>query len=283
MQEIGQELKQAREDRGLTLEALSSSTLIAKKYLKALEEGDFDQFPGEVYLKGALRKYATEVGLDPEPLLTRYTGTEAQTDNQDNEQPKPVEKKKPMPEAVMKNYNTVRRINKGRLAMFVLVLALLFVGVRAILISADSPASTEPPALEDNELPGEQTPDDQPAPDGEPAEEEEPEDVEEQEPEMRIEAEDIQGGERFTVYNADSLVVDLSFSARCWVRAHTDGSQEFEHTFSAGDERSVRAENELRFRFGAASAVTVEVNGETIELPQSGNAYNVEIVLAEED
>ena len=72
MQEIGQVLRQAREERGMTLEQVSSRTMIAKKYLRALEEGNFEIFPGEVYLKGALRKYAAELGLNQEGLVSRY-------------------------------------------------------------------------------------------------------------------------------------------------------------------------------------------------------------------
>ena len=280
MQDIGQELQKAREEKGLTLEELSSRTLIAKKYLRALESGEFDVFPGEVYLKGAMRKVATEVGLDPEPLLKRYAGTDA-AENAQGVIDESSEKKEILGmSAVVKNYNTVRRVNKGRLAIVVLVLLLLIVGIRAIsdMISADPTISDLPP-ISDNE-----GNDNNQSADENPTEEEDPEEsVEPEEPEIRIEQEDISGGVLFTVYHADELDVELSFTGRCWVLAHTDGTQDFEITFSAGQKRSVTAESKMRIRFGAANAVDLEVNGEPIELPErNGNTYNVEFVLAQE-
>ena len=46
--------------------------MIPKKYLVALEEGNFKAFPGEVYLKGALRQYSAELKLNPKEMLERY-------------------------------------------------------------------------------------------------------------------------------------------------------------------------------------------------------------------
>lgn len=50
-------LKQIRLDSGKTLNQVSSDLKIRKKYLVALEEGDFDILPGEVYVRGYLKLY----------------------------------------------------------------------------------------------------------------------------------------------------------------------------------------------------------------------------------
>ncbi|AFB21450.1 helix-turn-helix domain-containing protein [Rickettsia canadensis] len=50
-------LKQIRLDSGKTLNQVSSDLKIRKKYLIALEEGDFDVLPGEVYVRGYLKLY----------------------------------------------------------------------------------------------------------------------------------------------------------------------------------------------------------------------------------
>lgn len=50
-------LKQIRLDSGKTLNQVSNDLKIRKKYLIALEEGDFDVLPGEVYVKGYLKLY----------------------------------------------------------------------------------------------------------------------------------------------------------------------------------------------------------------------------------
>lgn len=66
---IGEQLRAAREARGLTLQDIERTTRIRAKYLQALEEEDFEALPGAVYVRGFLKAYARELGLDPEPLL----------------------------------------------------------------------------------------------------------------------------------------------------------------------------------------------------------------------
>lgn len=72
MEEIGELLKQAREAQGMTLEDVERATMIRRKYLEAIEAGDFSQMPGEVQLKGFIRNYAAVVGLDPDRVLGRF-------------------------------------------------------------------------------------------------------------------------------------------------------------------------------------------------------------------
>lgn len=71
MAEIGAQLRAAREARELTLEDIERTTRIRAKYLQALEEENFDVLPGVVYVRGFLKSYARELGLDPEPLLAQ--------------------------------------------------------------------------------------------------------------------------------------------------------------------------------------------------------------------
>ena len=67
--ELGEQLRHAREARGLSLRELEEATRIRVKYLRALEQGDLDALPTEVQLRGFLRNYARQVGLDPESAL----------------------------------------------------------------------------------------------------------------------------------------------------------------------------------------------------------------------
>ena len=68
-QSIGQKLKQAREDRRITLEHASESTRIRVPYLKALETDDVSVLPSPVQARGFLRNYADYLGLDFDRLL----------------------------------------------------------------------------------------------------------------------------------------------------------------------------------------------------------------------
>jgi cytoskeletal protein RodZ len=69
---FGEKLRQQRETRGLTLDAISNITKISPRMLRALEEEQFDQLPGGVFNKGFVRAYARQVGLDEEETLTDY-------------------------------------------------------------------------------------------------------------------------------------------------------------------------------------------------------------------
>lgn len=71
MTDIGAQLRAAREARGLTLQDIEQATRIRVKYLRALEEGNFEVLPETVYVRGFLKAYAREVGLDPDPLLAQ--------------------------------------------------------------------------------------------------------------------------------------------------------------------------------------------------------------------
>lgn len=67
--EIGQQLRQARERRGLALSEASKATHIRAQALAALEAGDVSQLASTAQLRGFLRAYARYLELDAEALL----------------------------------------------------------------------------------------------------------------------------------------------------------------------------------------------------------------------
>src|SRR5512145_645329 len=69
---VGEELRAAREQQGLSLDELSARTKIGVERLAAIEEEEFDRLPALVYLRGFLHVYAAEVGLDPISTSHRY-------------------------------------------------------------------------------------------------------------------------------------------------------------------------------------------------------------------
>jgi hypothetical protein len=69
---LGSELREARVQRGLTLEQVAYETRIRTRYLEALEDERFDDLPGEAYAKGFLRTYADFIGLDGAQMLARF-------------------------------------------------------------------------------------------------------------------------------------------------------------------------------------------------------------------
>jgi len=69
---VGPALRRAREIRGLPLEAAARDTKLPVERLRALEEEDFDDLPGEVFIRASLRTYAQYLGLAPEKVLAAY-------------------------------------------------------------------------------------------------------------------------------------------------------------------------------------------------------------------
>lgn len=77
MDELGQILRQARENKGLSLQEAFEETRINAQYLEALENGEYGVFPSTTHTRGFLRNYARFLGLDPEPLLERYSQSQS--------------------------------------------------------------------------------------------------------------------------------------------------------------------------------------------------------------
>ena len=73
MFEIGNSLREARLRQGLEIPRIEAETKIRGKYLRALEEEQFEVLPGDTYVKGFLRTYADYLGLDGQLYLDEYS------------------------------------------------------------------------------------------------------------------------------------------------------------------------------------------------------------------
>ena len=72
-QSLGDVLREARESKDLSLNDVADITHIRKEYLRALDEGRYDDLPEEVYTRNFIKLYAGAVGLDDTRLLERYS------------------------------------------------------------------------------------------------------------------------------------------------------------------------------------------------------------------
>ncbi|CAM4251650.1 helix-turn-helix domain-containing protein [Saccharibacillus endophyticus] len=72
MSDLGQQLKDARMQKGLSLEDVQEMTKIRKRYLEAIEQGDFKVLPGSFYVRAFIKTYAEAVDLDPDLLLQNH-------------------------------------------------------------------------------------------------------------------------------------------------------------------------------------------------------------------
>jgi cytoskeleton protein RodZ len=69
---FGDKLKREREMRRITLDEISESTKIPRRYLESLERENFESLPGGVFNKGFVKAYARFLGLDEEQAVADY-------------------------------------------------------------------------------------------------------------------------------------------------------------------------------------------------------------------
>lgn len=72
---IGEVLKRARSRQKVDIQTVEEQTKIRTKYLRALENEEWDVLPGHPYAKGFLRTYAQFLDLDPDALVDEYRRT----------------------------------------------------------------------------------------------------------------------------------------------------------------------------------------------------------------
>jgi len=89
MDKVVQQLRKAREAKGMELKEVEEITKIRSKYLQALEEEDYGILPGGAYTVGFLRSYARFLDLDSESLVNTFrevTATKLETTFNNNTQ-----------------------------------------------------------------------------------------------------------------------------------------------------------------------------------------------------
>jgi transcriptional regulator with XRE-family HTH domain len=72
MPEIGATLRETRMRQRIDITDMEVRTKIRAKYLRALENEEWDLLPGPTYVKSFLRTYAEALGLDPKLLVEEY-------------------------------------------------------------------------------------------------------------------------------------------------------------------------------------------------------------------
>lgn len=65
-------LRRARAEVGISLDEIADKTGLSRRYLKALEEDDYDRLPGKVYIIGYLRRYAALVNVNSDEVLVAF-------------------------------------------------------------------------------------------------------------------------------------------------------------------------------------------------------------------
>jgi transcriptional regulator with XRE-family HTH domain len=69
---VGEQLRQARQEKSLSLEAVAAATRIGRANLQAIEAMDFERLPADAFTKGQVILYAAFLGLDARTLADQF-------------------------------------------------------------------------------------------------------------------------------------------------------------------------------------------------------------------
>lgn len=85
---LGEKLRQAREERGISIMEVSEQTRISPLYLEAIENDNYSPLPGGIFNKGFVKTFAKYVGIDENEALQDYTRlVTQQTGSEENVDP----------------------------------------------------------------------------------------------------------------------------------------------------------------------------------------------------
>jgi cytoskeleton protein RodZ len=303
MSELGQWLREARQAKGFSLVEAEVGTRIRSKFLNALEEGNYDELPAEVYTKGFLRNYALFLGLDPTEALERYRQRE--TDRRGGEPGlfRPLE--------VTLFHATFGRL-RVRLLLLLLIVSTITVGLwawrtgrlrwlppLALFQSTATPLPGHAPTAT-SELPTAVVVRETPTPESTPTAEvggapahtltptaspvTSPTEtlVATPSPTSRVESPTPTGTPEqpsvqptaalttevltptATLEPGTGVTVSILVSEECWTEVTLDSLSEFRGLLTAGEGRAWQARREIILRLGNAGGVEVTVNGEAL-------------------
>lgn len=72
---FGEQLRLAREARGISLRYISDQTRISIRYLEAIEADDYKRLPGGIFNRSFIKAYAKQIGFDEKEALDGYLRT----------------------------------------------------------------------------------------------------------------------------------------------------------------------------------------------------------------
>ncbi|MBL3557080.1 MULTISPECIES: RodZ domain-containing protein [Marinobacter] len=140
---VGQQLRHAREQKGLSVSAVADAQHLRPAVIHAIEDGNYRQIDSELFLKGYVRTYARQVDLNPDTVIASL-----------DKELEPLRQEKAQAEELNPLVDIERRRRQKRrmakLLFFLLVIAIaVFIGLRfldntALTQSSEEPDSPEP-------------------------------------------------------------------------------------------------------------------------------------------
>lgn len=286
MTELGDKLKQARREKGLSLDDLQQITKIQKRYLIAIEEGNYAVMPGKFYARAFIKQYAEAVGLDSATLFDEFESEVPETPQQEvvNNEPTRVQSKRnPMPAQSVGNQANSRNrffdiLPKILIALFIVFI--LFIVWFFLLNKQDNTSekvktdTSNPTVKVEDSTKNKDTNKDTEKKDTTSDEKkatdttEKPEDTAK---EVEVTKGETSGNETsYTVKNTDKMTLSLSATGDSWIGvSDANGSTIKNVTLSTSNpstEIDLGDNKTVSIVIGNSPVTTVKVNGKELEL-----------------
>jgi cytoskeletal protein RodZ len=226
--DIGSRLRQAREQRGLTIRDVANTTKIAPAALNAIEHNDFARLPGGVFRRAYVRAFAIEVGLDADELTREYRSRfEIET---------PAGPRPPRKADWSDRVRALDRLPAVLVAVGILIGGLVI--LQRAQIPHESPDERSTLTAVEGDLPEETAPTN---------ERDAPEEV-------------ALANAAVSETGARSLRLEIRFHGPCWISAVADGERVVYRLMQPGERTLVEARRVIILRVGDAGAVTYSIN-----------------------
>ncbi|WP_309122963.1 RodZ domain-containing protein [Paenibacillus sp.] len=291
MSDLGQLLRKARTEKNISLDQLQETTKIRKRYLEAIEEGNYKILPGTFYVRAFIKQYSEAVGLDPDEVFRLYAHVIPSAD--------PEPSNEPIRMARRTAVNPPERVGKWASALLMIAFPILIIGVIYYYLNMNMESR-------DNVLPNEPITDSSAAEQGatlggadgsdEPSETpSEPDAVEtplppptEPEPDVTFVDKFTYSKntvERFEVRNADKIKLEIKIvGPEAWIGiTHADAKTKYLHQggLKNGDTYSEEYDHNVYLNIGRANAVELTVNGVVVEMGTEPNPRKFQFELAQ--
>lgn len=275
----------------MSLEDLMAATKIQKRYLLAIEQGNYDIIPGKFYVRAFIKQYAEAVGLNPEQLFEEFRKDVPSTYNDEvsdklsnikpqRELPKPASK-------VLELLPTILIIGG-----IIVVIAIIYVIVQAV--NHDSGQKNNQAAPQQSESKYEVSEDSSLAKDQKKKEKassddkeksSEKEDSSKDDETVSLKATNTEGSTTtYEVSGADEMELTISASQASWLRVR-DESGKVLKMGELKDGESFKTDlsdlSQVDIRLGNASGINIKVNDETLKYeldPKNTMTQNIVIV-----
>lgn len=259
LDKFAEELREQREKSGITIQQIASKTRIDKKFLEAIDQGNFSFLP-ELYVKAFIKEYAKVIGLDEEETIKKFLiAREGKDYNEVLEQEKlEIEKSKEQKkQEVIQTKQTVKSAavksyyddslnkkepqdsdsDKTKLlyaaiagsAIFIIVLLYIFVFNKTDEIIVEETPIEE--IVSDNS--------------------------------QRFEEETKNSNE--AIMTADSLILEIFSSETTWVNIQPDSAQAVDFILYPNSSKKISAKSTIAATIGNSGGVLLKLNNDPIE------------------